>query len=544
MTTPPIDILLVDDEPRNLDTLEAILADQGYRFVRAQDADSALRRLLENDVAAIVLDIQMPDVNGLELARLIKGTKRYRQVPILFLTAHRVEEADILTGYDAGAVDYLTKPFNPQILRQKLAVFTDLFRKTRALADLNEKLEQRVAERTAELERSEQALRETGRLKDEFLATLAHELRNPLAPLRTGVDLLLQAQTASPAVVGRTLSAMDRQLNHLVRLIDDLLDLSRINTGVLKLKRERTDLATLVRGIVDTFRALLERRRIELVVRTQPSLWVDVDPTRIAQLLGNLLHNASKFTPEGGTVRVDVERQSGRATVRVIDSGRGIPQDQLERVFEMFTRIERTGAPEDRGAGIGLALARRLAQMHGGDLTAFSLGEGFGATFVLDVPALNDVQPPPEVVAAPVRNEVGRALDVLVIEDSEDVAFVLVDALEMFGHRVSVARNGTEGVRLAQVARPGLILCDVGLPGMDGLEVCRHVRALSLEVRPVMVALTGWGMEKDRRRTRDAGFDYHLVKPIGIDALSEVLAKAADALPPDEDVAPRSVGAD
>jgi len=188
---PPIDILLVDDDPRNLDALEAILSDRGYRLLRAGDADRALRLLLDHDVAAIVLDIQMPRVNGIELAQIIKGTKRFRRIPILFLTAHMSDDQDALTGYGAGAVDYLTKPFNPQILRQKISVFAELYRKTRALAELNEVLETRVKERTAELERSEAALQAAAREKDEFLAVLAHELRNPLAPLRTGVDRLI-----------------------------------------------------------------------------------------------------------------------------------------------------------------------------------------------------------------------------------------------------------------------------------------------------------------------------------------------------------------
>src|SRR5580700_11396660 len=203
-----ISILLVDDEQRNLDALESILDDPGYRLLRASDADKALRLLLENDVAAIVLDIKMPGVSGFELAQLIKGTKKFRQIPIVFLTAYLVDDQDVITGYGAGAVDYLTKPVNPQILRHKVAVFADLFRKTRALAELNDTLEERVLERTAKLEESESALRAANKQKDLFLATLAHELRNPLAPLRTGLDLLLHQPGQAP-VVARTLSAMN-----------------------------------------------------------------------------------------------------------------------------------------------------------------------------------------------------------------------------------------------------------------------------------------------------------------------------------------------
>src|SRR5258708_28195854 len=215
----PIDILLVDDESRNLDALEAILEDPGYRLLRAEDADRALRLLLESDIAAIVLDIKMPGVSGFELAKMIKNTKRFRETPIVFLTAYLIEDQDVIAGYGAGAVDYLTKPVNPTIFRHKIAVFAELFRKTRALAELNQTLEARVRERTAELSRSEAALRAADRQKDEFLATLAHELRNPLAPLRMGLDLLMRTASDKSS---KTLTVMNRQLDHMVRLIDDL----------------------------------------------------------------------------------------------------------------------------------------------------------------------------------------------------------------------------------------------------------------------------------------------------------------------------------
>jgi signal transduction histidine kinase len=519
-----IDILLVDDEPRNLDALEAILSDRGYRLLRAEEADRALRLLLENDVAAIVLDIKMPRVNGIELAQIIKGTKRFREIPILFLSAHLVEDQDVLTGYGAGAVDYLTKPFNPQILRHKIAVFADLFRKTRALAELNDKLEQRVRERTAELERSEAALRAAARQKDDFLATLAHELRNPLAPLRTGLDLLIQMQAAPTQVASRTLSAMNRQLDHIVRLIDDLLDVSRINSGVLELKKEKVNLAKLLETVAESYQSILQQKDISLGTSASEQLSALVDPTRIAQIVGNLLHNASKFTPKGGSVRLELGYDDGDAIIRLIDSGVGIPPDQIERVFEMFARVQGSSSPGDRGAGIGLALAKRLAQMHGGELSAFSAGEGRGTTITLRLPgaelepSLRRSTPAPAQLSAPTA-----LFDILVIEDNEDVADTLAAWLESLGHRVTVARTGAEGVRLARTLRPQLVLCDIGLPEMDGIEVCLRVREMAQEFRPTMVALTGWGQEADRERTRNAGFDRHLVKPVAPELLSDVL---------------------
>ena len=322
MTT-PVDILLVDDESRNLDALEAILAHPRYSLLRAQDADTALRLLLEHDVAAIVLDIQMPTVSGFELAQMIKTTRRFRETPIVFLTAFMLDDKDVVAGYGAGAVDYLTKPVNPQILRQKIAVFVELFRKTRALASLNATLENRVQERTAELERSEAALRAAADQKDEFLAVLAHELRNPLAPLRMGLDLILSQQQKDP-LIERTLAVMDRQLLHMVRLIDDLLDISRLSRGILELKIDAVDLQKLVSSTADSFRPLMERRRQKLELDLSSGIDVSCDATRISQVVGNLLHNSTKFTPEGGTIKVELAR-SGSAAVSRTTSSSGLP---------------------------------------------------------------------------------------------------------------------------------------------------------------------------------------------------------------------------
>jgi len=521
--TAPVDILLVDDEPRNLDALEAILSQPAYRLLRAQDADTALRLLLEHDVAAIVLDIQMPSVTGFELAKIIKTTKRFRETPIVFLTAFLLEDRDVVAGYGAGAVDYLTKPFNPQILQQKIAVFAELFRKTRALSALNANLEERVRERTVELEKSEAALRAASDQKDEFLAVLAHELRNPLAPLRMGVDLLL-GQPQEPALVDRTLAVMDRQLRHMVRLIDDLLDISRLSRGLLELKTEPCDLRALLESTVESFRPLLATRNQALELALARDLMVKADPTRIAQVLGNLIDNAMKFTPMGGHIRIELLREGSNAVARVIDSGIGIPAGQEDRVFEMFARVVRPGGPPQPGLGIGLALGRRLADLHGGTLEGHSKGEGHGSTFTLILPLTQAGQlSPPEVSSDAEARGPGRAREILVVEDNDDIASVLVEWLEQRGHRASAVQTGPDAVRRALELEPEIILCDLGLPGIDGLEVCRQIRAAALDRQPVIVALTGWGREADRDRTKAAGFDYHLVKPVGAEELDRVL---------------------
>jgi signal transduction histidine kinase len=523
-----IDILLVDDEPRNLDVLVAVLESPGYRLLRAADADRALLLLMDHDVAAIVLDIKMPEMNGLDLARLIKGTRRFRETPILFLTAQMVDDERIIAGYDAGAVDVLTKPFNPQVLRHKIAVFAQLHSKTRELAELNATLEDRVRERTGELERSEAALRAAAEQKDEFLAVLAHELRNPLVPLRTGLDVLLRREHRE-APVARTLGAMDRQLHHMVRLIDDLLDVSRITRGSLELKREPAEIGAVVAATVDAVRPMFERRRQLLVLEGEGRYQASIDTTRVAQIVTNLLTNASKFTSERGRTTVRVASQGEGASIQVTDTGAGIPVGELDRVFGMFARISRPGVASPAGLGIGLALARRLAEMHGGTLTAASGGENMGSTFTLWLPLGPALEASP-VVAPPTVAEVGPApsqLRIVIIEDNEDVAHSLKDLLEDTGHHVWLAQTGSDGVSLVEEVRPNVVLCDLGLPYMGGLEVCQRIRALPSVIRPIIIAVTGWGREEDQRRTREAGFDHHLIKPVAVESLDQVLRTVA-----------------
>ena len=479
---PTVSILLVDDEPRNLDALEAILSNCGYQLIRAGGADDALRALLKHDVAAMVLDIYMPEVNGVELARLIKSRKHFSEIPIIFLTAHVGEDQEVIAGYGAGAVDYLTKPVNPEILRRKIAVFADVFRKTRALAELNETLEARVQQRTAELEKSEAALRQAARQKDEFLATLAHELRNPLAPLRLGIDLLLRS--ASPEA-NRSLLVMNRQLDHMVRLIDDLLDVARISSGKLELKRERTNVAESVHTAIEICRPLFERRRQVVSARLDASIFAFADPTRLAQIVGNLLHNAAKFTPDEGHIQVHLTLDGASAQISVIDAGVGIPEQQLALVFDMFTRIRSPAAGANDGLGIGLALARKLAHMHEGELTARSDGIGKGSTFTFSLPAeAGTAELAAAVTSTPGPTTRGSAVHVLVIEDNLDSAEMLVLSLQSRGFIPSVAHTGAAGLALVLERQPRIILCDIGLPEMDGLEVCRRVRQLTLGSDP------------------------------------------------------------
>src|SRR5262245_32584877 len=361
-----VKLLLVDDEERNLDALESILATCRCSFVRARSAEEALLALLKHEFAALILDIKMPGTSGLELARLIKGRKRNQHVPILFLTAQMLDERDVLYAYDVGAVDYLSKPVNPNILRSKVTVFIDLFRSNRALVHeierreqvqeelrtAKEELESRVLERTAELEKanddirnSEAALREADRRKDEFLATLAHELRNPIAPIRYAVQVMnLKGPTTTE--VRWAIDVIERQTKHMARLIDDLLDVNRITRNTLELRKERVKLSAVVNAAVETSGPLLERSGCELTVVIPPGVIdVEADVVRLAQVFSNLLNNSAKYAKsEGGQGRVwlSVEPRTDTVAVTITDNGIGIAPAMLPRIFDMFTQVGRS----------------------------------------------------------------------------------------------------------------------------------------------------------------------------------------------------------
>jgi PAS domain S-box-containing protein len=381
------------------------------------------------------------------------------------------------------------------------------------------------------LRRSEQQLKESDRRKDEFLAVLAHELRNPLAPIRTGLELL-RLTSDSPDGGARVRGVMERQVNHMVRLVDDLLDVSRINSGSIRLQRQAVTLQSLVSTALEAHRAALDagQLRLELELPSAP-LALDVDPTRFVQVLSNLLHNAIKFTDPGGQIRIAAESAgvAGPAPELILavqDSGAGISRELLPRVFELFTQGEPGSQRASGGLGIGLALARRLIEMHGGSIEAFSGGPGRGSRFVIRLPL------PAPVVAAQPSEHAARpaAVDrrVVVIDDNADAADTLALLMEAIGGRCKVAYDGEAGVRAVCEFQPDVVLLDIGMPGIDGYETCRRIRR-EHGARPLIVALTGWGQARDKERALQAGFDLHLTKPASPAALQQLLANARQA---------------
>jgi signal transduction histidine kinase len=382
----PINILIVDDEPKNLTVLEAILDSPGYRLIRAESAQDALLALVAEDFALLILDIRMPGMTGFELAEMIRQRKKTAQVPIIFLTAFYNEDQHILTGYGSGAVDYLHKPVNATILRSKVAVFADLHRKqreietiNRALLELNETLEQRVAERT-------EALAELDRRKDEFLAMMGHELRSPLAPIANALQLLGTQRSSENPIQHQARSIIERQMGNLQHLVDDLLEVSRITTGKIPLRRNPVLVDDIVKGAVETVRSVVEQRRHDLTVSLPPEpIQLHADKGRLEQVVVNLLHNAAKYTEEAGRIFLTVDLDGEAVVIRVRDTGPGISPDFLPRIFDLFAQEEQSLDRAQGGLGIGLALVRRFAELHGGDVQAFStLGQG--SEFVVRLP--------------------------------------------------------------------------------------------------------------------------------------------------------------
>lgn len=714
---PPVDILLVDDTPANLLALEAILGGPNHpgRFVRATSGSAALRRLLEQDFALIILDIQMPEMDGFETAALIRGRERSRRIPIIFLTAFSRSEANVQRGYALGAVDFLFKPIVPEILRAKVAVFVDLHLKSeeirkqaallherqlqeekqrwetellrrqfdaerqtsaalgvtvrereraeaalqkhnarlKFLADTANQLllhpeprsflrqlyqqlaehlalevfacylvdgdaprlrlechsgldsdyvaahallafgqgvsgavaelrEQRVVhagaaeldqarmralccyplmaggrligtlmfgtrardrleddeidalhiigDQTAmalerarllgELQQRADALAEGDRRKDEFLAMLAHELRNPLVPILTGLKTLQLADLQTAKLV-RARDAIERQVRHMVRLVDDLLDVSRVTAGKIDLRKDVVDLAFVVQQAVQTSQSHLRDKQHTLELDLPVDLPALVaDPARLTQVLSNLLNNAAKYTDPGGRIRLTAAADDDCIEVRVADNGRGIRADMLPQVFDLFVQSDRTLELAQGGLGVGLTLIKRLVELHGGSVRAHSDGEGRGSEFVVRLPGVVPRQPP---LPVPVLPQSARRLRILVVDDQPDIRETVRDLLELLGHDIIVAADGHEAVHRVRTDRPDVALVDIGLPGLDGYQIAAALRK-DPDLVTRLVAMTGFGQAEDRDRALAAGFFAHLVKPVDLDDLARLLA--------------------
>ena len=532
LKTSPVHILLVDDLEENLLSLEALLRRDDLVMLKARTGRQALELLLKHDVALALLDVQMPEMDGFELAELMRGSERTKHVPIIFLTVGMADRTRRFRGYEAGAVDFLQKPLEPDILRSKVSVFFELYLQRQQIAAQRDHLKIIANENVRLLKESRsqaEALKEADQRKDEFLATLAHELRNPLAPIRNGLQILRMSPDGERAEEVRGM--MDRQLTHMVRLIDDLLDVSRVSRGKIELRRERIAIQEVVHAALESARPLVDADGHTLTV-TMPEapLWVDGDATRLAQVVSNLVNNAAKYTPEGGrigvdvTVKADTVGKGGRVEIAVSDNGLGIGKDMLPHVFDLFTQVDRHLDRSQGGLGIGLALVRKLVDMHGGTSRAESAGADKGSTFTIALP-LPAQHGPKDAADDAGATRTTTPLDVLIVDDNIDSAQTTRWMLELIGHHSAVAHEGREAIATAETSHPDVILLDIGMPGMDGYEVCRALRRNDTLKNTVIVAQTGWGQESDRARAFEAGFDHHITKPVSLDLLTKLLSE-------------------
>ena len=559
-----VNILLVDDQPARLLSYEAILGQLGQNLVLANSGQEALQKLMKDDFAVVLLDVSMPEMDGFETASLIHDHPRFEKTPIIFVTGVNITEFDRLKGYRLGAVDYVYVPVVPEILRSKVAALVELHCKRLELQQLNQSLEranQRLAlahstlqaEKNRELEelnrtlqnanaqleatnrvlaseveerrRVEAALTEADRHKNEFIAILAHELRNPLAPINNAVQIVRNRQV-DDAQIAWAHDIIERQTLHLARLVDDLLDVARITRGTINLRREPVEVATFISRALETSGPLIVERRHDLTVDLPPErLFVEGDLTRLTQIVGNLLNNAAKYTDFGGKIAVAARALDGHVEIRVRDNGIGISADKQPGIFALFGQVDRTLNHSHGGLGIGLALVRKLVDLHGGAIDVASGGLQQGSEFTVRLPrVVNRAQlEPGAVVHADATNAQPKKYCILIADDNYDALATLDVLLRHEGHSVHAAHDGEQAFALACVCRPDVALLDIGMPRLDGYLLARKMREQEWGKDTLLIAVTGWGQMEDRRRSLEVGFDAHMVKPLDFGELRKLL---------------------
>lgn len=505
-------ILNVNDSEEPLYIVSVILRAAGYRVLEARSGQEALDTLEEHSPDLLVLDVRLPDIDGLEVCRRIRANPQTANIKVLHTSATLVSLDNKVQSLSGGADAYLTQPFESEEL----------------VATVQSLLRLRVAE--LELRAVAEQLREADRRKDEFLAMLAHELRNPLAAIASSLPLMTRREPED-AAEHKARDVLSRQTKHLSRMVDDLLDVARVTQGKISLKETQLDLRTLLERAVDNARQSKSGPRNQILECTLPATPVTVngDPTRLEQVLMNLLDNASKYTPDGGRIQVWLHAREGThgptAQIIVRDNGAGITPEVLPKIFALFMQADVPIARSLGGLGVGLTMAQTLVTLHGGTITASSPGRGQGSEFEVIFPAL----------AADTSLEVNNGQDrmtpsegrlkrrILLVEDNSDALEVLTDLLALWGHEVQAASDGLSAVATALAMLPDIAFIDIGLPGIDGYEVARRIRADPKGRALKLVALTGYGAPEQRAQAADAGFNLHLVKPVQPDGLAQLL---------------------
>ena len=499
-------LLVLAPVGKDASLVESMLRKDAVTCLACADV-GALSRELERGAAAILIaEEALP--HDARLTELIQRQPPWSDLPVLILTRPGADSAAVTRALRTlGNVTLLERPVRITALAS--AVHSAL----------------RARERQYQTRAHLQEREEANRRKDEFLATLAHELRNPLAPIRNSVNLLRLSGAAAPA--GQVWEMMHRQVEHMVRLVDDLMEVSRITRGTIELRKGVVDLAEVIAAAVETSRPLIDSARHQLTVEVSPqALPVEADAMRLAQVFSNLLNNAVRYTDPGGRIGIAARRDDGAALVTVSDTGIGIAAEALPRVFDMFVQVAAGDRRAQTGLGIGLTLVRSLVEMHGGSVAARSAGIGHGSEFVVRLPLVRrDL--PRAAVDAKAAHRIPGLPRVLVVDDNRDAADSLAAVLKMLGAEVRVTNGGEAALEELGKFRPAAVFLDLGMPGMDGYETARHMRSREEGRATMIVALTGWGQESDRRQTQAAGFNHHLVKPADIPALQAVLATLA-----------------
>jgi len=509
-----------DNTARKQVEAERMRLDQAVRdqqFYTRSLIESNIDALMTTDPRGIITDVnkQMEALTGYARDELIGAPfKNY------FTDPERAEAGIKLVLGEGKVTDYeLTahaRDGKETVVSYNATTFHDRDRKLRGVFA--------AARDVTERKRYEQSLQEADRRKNELLALLAHELRNPLAPISNAVQVL-RFKGGNQEVVQSASETIERQVGQMVRLVDDLLDVSRISRGKIELRKERIELISAVNHAAEAVRPSCERMDHELTLVLPPNpIFLNADPTRLAQILGNLLTNACKFTDKGGRIFLTVEREGVQAVIRVRDTGIGIAADQFTRIFDMFTQLDTSLERSVSGLGIGLTLVENLVELHGGTVGAHSAGIGHGSEFTVRLPVLVgtlELAPPEPTVSEPTPTTARR---ILVVDDNQDSATTLAMLLELSGHEVHTANDGLEAVEAAGTFRPHVVLLDIGLPNLNGYEAARQIREQPWGKDMVLVALTGWGQEESRQKSRDAGFNGHLTKPVDFPSLEKLIA--------------------
>jgi signal transduction histidine kinase len=514
-------ILIVDDLPEKLLVYSTLLKDIDAEIVEARSGTEALKRVLEGAFAVILLDVNMPDIDGLETATLIRGHRNGRHTPIIFITAY-ADEMQTARGYALGAVDYILSPIVAPVLRSKVGVFVDLYKAHAALALSNQELETRVKERTAELE-------QLSRLKDEFLATMSHELRTPLNAIFGWVTLLRTRRLDEPTQE-RALETIERNARAQKRLIEDLLDVSRIVTGKVALEIMPVDPRRVVEAALETMQPAAQAKGITVVPLLNTGVaTVRGDFARLQQIVCNLLSNAIKFTPSGGRVEVCLAHRNGEAEISVSDSGQGIKPEFLPLVFDRFRQEDGSISRRHGGLGLGLAIVRHLVELHAGSVEAFSDGEGKGSRFVVRLPTRLGIAKSgagDERVAPPTTSSMLAGVRLLVVDDEPGARELIANVLQGYGAEVCLAESGQAALTKLFEKRPHVLIADLGMPGMDGYALIEQVRALDPDFggHTPAIAVTGYASPLDRLRALQAGYQNHVAKPVEPQELAIVIA--------------------